>query len=274
MVIVSLPAHPTVSVPAHPTVSLPAHPHVQREAAPPVQREAAPEHRTIHAVSLGGSKTDLLLHRVRADLGDAVNAVERFWGTDWTTEITVVATGTQAQFATEAHLDPAGQWGDIAAVAVADQVDLAGRTASGQRIVLAPGAADMSDSALRIVVTHELFHLAARTGTALDAPRWLTEGVADFVARPPTPVPRTAGADTALPTDADLDQPGPQRSTGYDRAWWFARFVADTYGVEGLRRLYTLACGPGHANLGTAVHEALGVELVELHNRWATWLRS
>ena len=28
----------------------------------------------------------------------------------------------------------------------------------------------MSDSALRIVLTHELFHLAARVDTALDAP--------------------------------------------------------------------------------------------------------
>jgi len=238
----------------------------------PTPHEAATEHRTIHTVSLGSSRTDVLLHRVRADLGDSVSAVERFWGTDWTREITVVATGTLAQFGTEAHLDPRRQWGDIAAVAVADQVDLAGRVASGQRIVLAPGAADMSDSALRIVVTHELFHLAARTGTALDAPRWLTEGVADFVARPPAPVPRTARADTALPTDADLDQPGPQRSTGYDRAWWFARFVADAYGVDGLRRLYTRACGPGHADLGTAVREALGVDSVELQSRWAAWL--
>jgi len=34
----------------------------------------------------------------------------------------------------------------------------------------------MSDSALRIVLTHELFHYAARVETALDAPHWLTEG--------------------------------------------------------------------------------------------------
>ena len=199
-------------------------------------------------------------------------AVERFWGTGWTREITVVATGTPAQFVTEAQLDPRGQWADIAAVAIADRVDLDTRTAAGQRIVLAPGAAEMSDAALRIVLTHELFHLAARTGTALDAPRWLTEGVADFVARPPEPVPRAAGADTALPTDADLEQSGPQRSAGYDRAWWFARFVADTYGADGLRRLYTAACGPGHGDVDTAVREALGVDSVELRNRWAVWL--
>lgn len=198
--------------------------------------------------------------------------MERFWGTDWPREIVVVATGTEAEFAAGANLDPRRRWSDIAAVSVADDVDLARRTVNGSRIVLAPGAADMSDSALRIVLTHELFHVAARADTALDAPRWLTEGVADFVARPPEPLPPGAGSAVALPTDADLDESGPARSAGYDRAWWFTRFVADTYGVEALRRLYTQACGPGHGDLATAVRHALDTDLTELQARWAVWL--
>lgn len=183
-----------------------------------------------------------------------------------------MATGSDAQFAAEAHLDPGRQWSDIAAVAAADEVDVARRTAVGQRIVLAPGAARMSDSALRIVLTHELFHLAARADTALDAPRWLTEGVADFVARPSAPLPAGARETTALPADSALDATGPDRSSGYDRAWWFARFIADRYGVDGLRRLYEAACGSGHSDLDTAVREALGVELPALQTQWADWL--
>ncbi len=212
----------------------------------------------------------MLLDRVRADLGDSVAAVERFWGGDWPREIVVVATGTDAEFAARANLDPNRRWTDIAAVSVADTVDLARRQVTGARIVLAPGAARMSDSALRIVLTHELFHFAARADTAVDAPRWLTEGVADFVARPPAPLPRGAGSTTALPGDADLD--GADRSAGYDRAWWFARFVADTYGIDGLRRLYVDACGPGHGDLATAVREALGTDLTDMQARWAVWL--
>ncbi len=223
-------------------------------------------------VSLGGARTDALIGRVASDLGDAVAAVERFWGTDWPGDIVVVATGTGAQFAAQAHLDPGRQWGDIAAVSVADEVDVTRRYASGQRVVLAPGATDMSDQALRMVLTHELFHYAARADTAPDAPRWLTEGVADFVARPPAPLPPGAGRSPALPSDADLDRPGPDRSAGYDRAWWFARFVADTYGVDGLRRLYTQACGAGHGDLATAVQSALGTDLHSLQSRWAAWL--
>lgn len=66
----------------------------------------------------------------------------------------------------------------------------------------------MSEASLRIVLTHELFHLAARTGTALDAPRWLVEGVADFVARPAAPLPAGAAADPACPLTPPWTPPG------------------------------------------------------------------
>jgi len=230
--------------------------------------------RTVDLVGPGGAQTDILLHRVRADIGSAVSAVEQFWGTDWghgdTPDITIVATDSDAQFVADAHLDRRRQWTDIAAVSVADEVDLTARRVSGQRIVFAPGAIAMSDSALRIVLTHELFHLASRADTALDAPRWLTEGVADFVARPPAAIP--AGAGTDLPSDAALEAGGADRSAAYDRSWWFARFVADTYGVDALRRLYVAASGPGHGDIAAAVREELGVDMAGLHIRWAHWL--
>lgn len=213
-----------------------------------------------------------LLARVRSGMGDAIGAVQRFWGPDWTSEIVVVATGSPEQFAAEAGLDPRRSWDDIAAVAVADDVDLAARRASGQRIVLAPGAAAMSDSALQIVLAHELFHLAARADTALDAPGWLTEGVADFVARPAAPLPPDAAADPTLPGDAGLDHPGQVRSAAYDRAWWFVRFVADEYGTDAVRNLYRQAAGPGHPDFPAAAAGALGTDEADLAARWVRWL--
>ena len=234
--------------------------------------------RTVRLASLGGARTDALLTRVGAVIGAAVGDVERFWGTDWgrgdapeiAPEITIVATDSDAQFVDYAHLDRRWQWTDIAAVSVADKVDLTERRTSGQRIVFAPGAALMSDPALRIVLTHEIFHLASRADTALDAPRWLTEGIADFVARPRSEIP--ADVSTALPSDAELDVSGPARAVGYDRAWWFARFVADTDGTDALRRLYVAACGPDHGDLATAVQQALGTDLTGLQIGWARWL--
>ncbi|WOF20819.1 hypothetical protein IHV82_10140 [Mycobacterium avium] len=228
--------------------------------------------RTVRLLGLGGPASDRLLARVAAGMGAAITAVEAFWGADWSREISVVAAGTDEEFRAAAGGGPATQWADIAAVTVSDRVDPVRRIASGQRIVLAPGAANMSPASLRIVVAHELFHYASRADTVADAPRWLTEGVADFVGRPPAPVPADALLPLTLPSDTDLDVPGPQRSSAYDRAWWFARFVADSYGPPKLRELYLATCGLRRADLATAAQEVLGTSPAGLLTRWHQWL--
>jgi hypothetical protein len=213
--------------------------------------------RTVELMSLGGATTQPLLDRVSGAMDDAVAAVTAFWGEDWRRDIVIVATATDEQFRTLA-----GGGSDIAAAT------------TGQRIVFAPGAASMSDAALRIVLRHELFHFAARADTAPDAPRWLTEGVADFVARPaaPRPGPERAAEMAVLPSDADLETVGRTRTLAYDRAWWFTRFVADRYGTAALRRLYQRACGPGHPGIETAVSETLVADLGEVLADWRAWL--
>ncbi|WP_293056615.1 hypothetical protein [Mycobacterium sp.] len=229
--------------------------------------------RRVRLVDLGGSvtdPTDPLPGRITTHVGPAIEAVQSFWGSAWPREITIVLSGTAQQFRTQLGGGSTAQWADIAAAAVADRIDPTRRVATGQRIVFAPGAAAMSDDALRIVLSHELFHYASRVDTAPDAPRWLTEGVADYVARPPT-APSAAPLPTAVPSDADLDVPGPQRSLAYDRGWWFARFVAEYYGPTTLRALYRAACGLGHADLPAAVRGVLGTDMPALLARWQRW---
>ncbi|CAN5633393.1 hypothetical protein BH09ACT8_BH09ACT8_54170 [soil metagenome] len=246
-----------------------------RPAGPPATAGSAPlvvgDNRTVTMISLGGARTDALLARVGANIGSAVAAVEAFWGADWSHELLVVATGTDAEFATQAGRGTAAG-ADIAAVAVADQVDPPRGLVIGQRIVLAPGASQMSDAALRIVLGHELFHYASRADTALDAPRWLTEGVADYVGRPATAVPKDIEPPTALPSDADFAVDGPQLSLAYDRAWLFARYVADEYGPPALRELYVRACGPDHTDVPTALRATLGLGPDDVLARWRQWL--
>lgn len=222
--------------------------------------ETLSDGRTVHLVGLGGVHTASLLARIGAEMDEAAQAVTAFWGPDWPHEVVIVAAGSDAEFGSLAGGGP-----DIAA------------TTTAERIMFAPGAAAMSDGSLRIVLRHELFHFASRTATAADAPRWLTEGVADFVGRPATPRPPDAAAlalgphaSRGLPTDAELD--GPDRSRAYDRAWWFSRFVADAYGTDALRALYLRACGPGHPDAVTAVRETLGADLPTVLARWQHWI--
>jgi hypothetical protein len=223
---------------------------------------------TLRLVDRGGPAA--LPARITAEMGGAVAAVSAFWGDDWPREVVVVTTGTDADFAAQTG-EPAHDWTGVAAVAVADRVDPGRHEATGQRIVFAPGANSMTANALRIVLRHELFHYATRADTALDAPRWLIEGVADYVARPPAPRPGS-GAVARLPSDAELDAEGTQGSAAYDSAWWFARFIADEYGPPALRRLYVAACGPGHPDADGAVRAALGTSLPDLLARWQHWL--
>jgi hypothetical protein len=238
------PAEPVVAGPASLTTPTPAS-----------TTETLNDGRTVDLIGLGGARTAPLLVRIAAQVNDAAQAVTWFWGADWPRAVVIVAAGSDAEFGSLAGGGP-----DIAA------------TTTAERITFAPGAAAMSDASLRIVLRHELFHFASRADTAADAPRWLTEGVADFVGRPPTPRPADAAGLAQIPTDADLSAAGPAGSLAYDRAWWFSRFVADTYGADTLRALYLRACGHGHPDAATAVRDTLGAGLPTVLARWRQWM--
>ena len=238
--------------PAHPVIAAPASLTTPTASS---SIETLDDGRTVHLVGLGGARTAPLLARIGSEMNDAARAVTAFWGADWPHDVVIVAAGTDAEFGTLAGGGP-----DIAA------------TTTAERIMFAAGAATMSDASLRIVLRHELFHFASRAKTAADAPRWLTEGVADFVGRPPVPRPADAAELAQIPTDAELSDPGPAGSLAYDRAWWFTRFVADAYGVDALRALYIRACAPGHPDASTAVRETLGVDLPAVLSRWRSWM--
>lgn len=250
-------ASPAPPAPPDPAAA-PSAPAAPADTAPRTDPNASitlPDGRTARLLALGGPRSTALLDRIGAELGEAAAAVTAFWGPDWPRDIEIAVAGSDQQFRVLA-----GGASDIAA------------TTTAQRIMFAPGAAEMSPGALRIVLRHELFHYAARSATAADAPRWLTEGVADYVGRPPAPVPAQADLLAQLPTDADLDTPGATRSLAYDRAWWFSRYVADTHGVPTLRELYRRACGPDHPDVPTAIRETLGADLDAVVADWRRWL--
>lgn len=216
-----------------------------------------PDGRTTQLIDLGAPGGAALLDRISTELPGATDVVTAFWGQQWPRDVIIVVAGSQEQFTALA-----GGATDIAAITTA------------QRILFAPGATEINAADLRMVLRHELFHYAARSDTAADAPMWLTEGVADFVGRPadaqhPASIPTALSGQ--LPTDAELALAGPDRSSAYDRAWSFASYVAENYGVDGLRALYLEAGGRGHPDVATAVRDALDVELPVVLAGWRQW---
>ncbi|MDF2826607.1 MAG: conserved hypothetical secreted protein [Mycobacterium sp.] len=213
--------------------------------------------------------TDPLLRRIATELDGAVDAVESFWGAEWPHEVVVVATGTDDEF--RAQATGVTDTAHIAAVTVADSVNAQEKSASGQRIVFSPGAVAMSPDALRLVLTHELFHYAARASTAADAPTWVTEGVADYVARPVMPGAGRQPVPQRLPSDTDFAAPEPALSQAYDRAWLFTRYLAERHGTPALRMFYMRAAGPGHTDVDTALREVLRIEPADVLLGWQQW---
>ncbi|MGH3265721.1 MAG: hypothetical protein ACRDNS_27430, partial [Trebonia sp.] len=124
-----------------------------------------------------------------ADTVDAaVPAVSKIWGTRWAQRVAVLVPGSEKEFAVLAGA--ARTSADISAVAVTAGLEPpaqaggpSGDQPYGQRLVMAPDALGrLSTVGLRIVVRHEVTHLATAADTSDTTPRWLVEGFADYVA--------------------------------------------------------------------------------------------
>jgi hypothetical protein len=240
----------------------------------------------------GGTSTVLSYPRTEATtaaatkiLPAAVTAVDEFWGQDWPRRAAVVATGSPAEFAGLTRTESADTK-TAAAATVFSRIDKPEKKVIGQRIVLAPSAASLTGPALTVVLRHELMHVATRLITAENAPLWLTEGVPEYVGRRGTyrefvdaapdlaaavaggDVPKTLPADSAFAVDTDAAR------VAYQSAWSFAAFVADEYGEEKLKALYTgVAKGGDSPTQDAAITSALGKDKAALVKQWQGWLR-
>jgi hypothetical protein len=94
----------------------------------------------------------------------------------------------------------------------------------------------------RVVITHELTHVAARSSTTRQVPIWLAEGMADYVGYSglgltPQRIAvalltqvRAGKGPSALPTEQDFD---PSRTTiapSYSASWLAVSHLVDLYG--------------------------------------------
>lgn len=177
----------------------------------------------------------------------------------------------------------------IAAVAVADRVDTDRGRASGQRIVVNPANIDrLGALGRRVVLQHEVTHVATRSLTGPDTPIWLVEGFADWVGYGDSGLPaRTVGDElrTALrtgrwpgrlPVPADFRGDSPRLALAYEEGWSACRFIADRAGAAGLVRLYRAvgtAADPGAA-LDAELRRLLGLTTAQFTVRWRAEVRA
>lgn len=221
---------------------------------------------------------------LRRELPAAVDAVSDFWGDSWDRRAVIVATATDDEFSA---LVPDGRAAtDTAAAAtVYSSVDLVQRTATGQRIILTPAVRDLAPPTLAVVLRHELTHVAARTSTALDAPLWITEGVAEYVGRKGTytrfadaapdltATVRAGAVPAGPPADADFAMDGQTSQVAYQSAWSLAAYVADRFDEVRLKKMYVgVAASAVPTAQDAAIASSLGLTRAELLAGWQRWL--
>ena len=107
----------------------------------------------------------------------------------------------------------------------------------------------------RVVLTHEVTHVATRPATGQTAPAWLVEGFADYVGYRGLQLPyavtseelqravRQRAIPARLPSDADFAGSNPTLAQVYEQAWLAVSLIARQYGQDGLVRFYRTVGG-------------------------------
>lgn len=201
------------------------------------------------ALVLGHDDEAGLLKAIADTIDKAVPVVTSVVGRDWSRYAVVLAPET-AQELNAALGSIAPGTSEIGALAVADGTDPLSGKVLGQRLVTEPDQLErLSDVGRRIVLQHELTHLATAAITTDATPRWLNEGFAEYVGNIGSGQPvteaaselrtevRRSGPPKGLPDAGAFDA-----STGapqaYESAWLACKLIASKYGQRALVTLY------------------------------------
>jgi hypothetical protein len=222
-----------------------------------------------------------LAHQLADELDGAVAAVTAVWGAGWPRRVAVIVPSTPEELTA---LVGARYTNDsIAAMSIADHVDRATDRAYGQRVVLnVTAGAQLGPTALRVVLRHELTHVAARAATDEHTPLWLQEGLAEYVGYRDSGLPpdaiapglasevRAGRLPTGPPPDAAFA--GPNLVLAYQQAWSLVHYLASRLGADGAVALYQrLAADPAAASqprLDDTLRATLGTDLAGLLAGW------
>ena len=222
------------------------------------------------------------LRQLAGEISGAVASVTQVWGTGWPQRVAVLVPKTVDEM--RALVGPAFNVDGIAAAAVADKVDVANQVALGQRVVLNPALAGrLSVPARRIVLRHEITHVAARASTVDGAPMWLLEGFADYIGyrdsglQPQEAAPdlvralRAGDPPQRLPVAADFAGGSGNLDLTYQLAWSAALYVVDLAGEDGLVKLYRMIASDlsqDDATVADAMRAVLGVDVGSFVAGW------
>ncbi len=228
----------------------------------------------------GATKAQMQRIADEADL--AVRDVDDVWTGEWSHEPVILLPRSQEDMATLIDSDGDG----LSQIAAVTTGAFESGQSRGDRVVINPAAWNtLGALGRRVVLTHEMTHVATRASSAQPVPIWLSEGFADYVAYQATPVPTVIVASDViadihdgkgpkhLPDDADFDASRGDIAASYESAWLASRMIAEKYGEKKLVQLYSAlsdSAGPGWPD---ETVDVLGITKAQLVRDWKAYLR-
>ncbi|MGB9377424.1 MAG: hypothetical protein WCB04_07925, partial [Mycobacteriales bacterium] len=135
--------------------------------------------RTATTIVLGHPRSLDRLRSLARACDQAIPRVTRVWGSDWSGKLVVLVPDTEAEL--NRIIQEGSDLSQIAAVATAGLAG-SGDGPSGERIIVNPPNFDkLGALGRRVVLQHEVTHVASRAATTGNTPLWLAEGFADYV---------------------------------------------------------------------------------------------
>ncbi|HEX9888869.1 MAG TPA: hypothetical protein VGA69_05290 [Nitriliruptorales bacterium] len=225
-----------------------------------------------------------VLAEARAALGDVLDR----WPLEWPSRVPIIVPRDEDELAELLHVT--FDLSSFVAFATASPVgELGEYRLTGSRVILNPVRfLNRASGTRRLILAHELLHVATRPVAGPFTPAWVEEGVAQAIGeqRSTTGLGILDGLvargafDALLPTDAQFVTGGRDRIfLSYQLAYSFVSFLVDTYGVDAVARWYReLGRGsvgrPGRESwhVQRSVQEVFDLPLDELRQQWAARL--
>lgn len=227
-----------------------------------------------------------LSEQVAAECEAAVPRVTAVWGRAWSQRVVVLVPSSVPELSS--LLPGAGDLSQIAALATAELVSPGrGYRPVGDRVLINPVTfVQLGRLGRRVVLTHEVTHVASRPVTGPSMPTWLVEGLADYVGYRDAGVPVPVAAEelrsdvrigllpTALPADSTFDGARSDLPQAYEMSWLAVRLLARQYGEKTLLALYrTAGADPRREAFARALRQTTGLSSAAFLTAWRAELR-
>ena len=230
---------------------------------------------------LGHPGDEVLLRDVARRTDEAIPRVSETWGTKWGRKVVVVVPSTQAEVGK--IIGDNSDLTRIAAVAVSGLPEGATSPIGNRVIVNPPNFRRLGPVGRRVVLTHEVTHVATRDAGVRGAPTWVIEGFADYVGYLGTGLSarvicqelaqdvRAGRVPAKLPADDAFDGANDRLAQAYESSWLAVHLIAERAGERGLVRFYRRVAG-GEA-LSAVLRDVVGLTPAQFTREWRRYVR-